>query len=119
MTMTLLLYTFALALMTPLATPTTRINPVSNSSKAGLAWGGDSLNTMNQFLSTGKVSWYYDWNPDPELDNAPIEFVPMFWGNKSIDDWTSSINQTITQQNVTAILGMNEYGSFLFLCADS
>lgn len=51
---------------------------------------------------------YYTWGPDP-VDGATIEFVPMFWGSKNIDDWQSSINSTISELDVKAILGFNEF----------
>jgi len=52
---------------------------VTNSSKAGLAWSNGNYVDIKQFLSTGKVSWYYTWGPWPI--EADIEFVPMLWGS--------------------------------------
>jgi len=76
------------------------------SSKAGLTWPNGNSIDVKQYLTTGKVSWYYDWSPDGSITD--VEFVPMFWGNKSIDDWQSTINDTISRYSVKAVLGMNE-----------
>lgn len=106
-----------------LSSPTRRA--VTNTSKAGLAWGGGDGADMSEFMSTGKVSWYenfndticarlynryYTWGPTTWIKNAPdgIDFVPMLWGDKSVPDFTASINQSIAQGNVKAVLGMNE-----------
>ncbi len=56
--------------------------------------------------SSHEIHRYYTWSPDPVYTN--LEFVPMLWGEKSINDFTQTINQTIAQENVNAILGMNE-----------
>ncbi|KDR67580.1 hypothetical protein GALMADRAFT_258262 [Galerina marginata CBS 339.88] len=81
---------------------------VTNTSKAGLAWPNADSVDISQFGSTGKISWYYTWSPFPTDSN--FEFVPMFWGTKSIDQFSSTIQQTLSNKrmNVTAILGMNE-----------
>ncbi|KAJ3824144.1 glycosyl hydrolase catalytic core-domain-containing protein [Lentinula raphanica] len=79
----------------------------SKSSKAGLAWPNGNADDIDQYLTTGKVSWYYTWSPDA-ISSTNIEFVPMLWGNKTADDFSSSINDTISSKNVTSVLGMNE-----------
>ncbi len=33
----------------------------------------------------------------------------MLWGDRQVDAWTSNILQTIAQNKVTTVLGMNEY----------
>ena len=98
---------------------------VTNTSKAGLAWpNGNSVN-IEQYTSTGKVSWcvirnfwsasliyfifrYYTWSTFPAKAN--IEFVPMFWGERSIDQWTSMVLKALpnSEPTTTAVLGMNE-----------
>ncbi|KAF7321910.1 Glyco-hydro-cc domain-containing protein [Mycena kentingensis (nom. inval.)] len=88
----------------------TRTLTVTDTSKAGLAGGGDADTDMAQFMTTGKVSWYYTWSLH-SVDNTELEFVPMFWGERDIADWTDAengINATIAQRKPTAILGMNE-----------
>ncbi|KIK69077.1 glycoside hydrolase family 128 protein [Collybiopsis luxurians FD-317 M1] len=79
----------------------------TDSSKAGLAWPNGNADDIHQFLTTGKVSWYYTWSP-AAISSTDIEFVPMLWGNKSVDDFAATINDTISSKNVTAVLGMNE-----------
>jgi hypothetical protein len=32
----------------------------------------------------------------------------MFWGSKDIDDWQNSINSTLSELDVKAVLGFNE-----------
>jgi len=63
---------------------------------------------IRQCLSAGKVSWYYTWSVFPA--DASIEFVPMFWGEKAIGQWTSMIQKTFSNSklNITTALGMNE-----------
>ncbi|OJT10503.1 Alkali-sensitive linkage protein 1 [Trametes pubescens] len=75
-------------------------------SKAGLGWANGAANDITQYLSTGKVQWYYTWSPDPV--QTDIEFVPMLWGLKQTDEWDSNINKTIAAQHVTSVLGFNE-----------
>ncbi|KAI0824605.1 glycosyl hydrolase catalytic core-domain-containing protein [Trametes gibbosa] len=79
---------------------------VTNSSKAGLAWPNANYDDINQYLSTGKVQWYYNWSPDPI--RTDIEFVPMLWGTRQTSDWDNNINRTIQQYHVTHLLGFNE-----------
>lgn len=79
---------------------------VNSSSKAGLAWGNGNAVDYKQYTTTGKVSWYYTWSPQPI--NADLEFVPMLWGQESVTAFQATINQTIGSNEVTAILGMNE-----------
>ncbi|TBU32061.1 glycosyl hydrolase catalytic core-domain-containing protein [Dichomitus squalens] len=79
---------------------------VTNTSKAGLAWPNGNSIDINQYLSTGKVQWYYTWGPSSIQSN--IEFVPQLWGTKQLSQWDSSINDTIRSLNVTHALGFNE-----------
>ncbi|KAF8913683.1 glycosyl hydrolase catalytic core-domain-containing protein [Mucidula mucida] len=83
---------------------------VTNSSKAGLAWGGGDADSMEQFTATGKVSWYYTWSPKTYIWQAPdsLEYVPMLWGSNQIDEFTSTINDTLDAGNIHMVLGMNE-----------
>ncbi|KAI0637870.1 glycosyl hydrolase catalytic core-domain-containing protein [Trametes polyzona] len=79
---------------------------VTSSSKAGLGWANGNYDDIKQFLSTGKVQWYYTWSPDPV--QTDIEFVPMLWGTKQTLEWDNNINRTIEQQHATHVLGFNE-----------
>ncbi|KAJ6466892.1 glycoside hydrolase [Mycena sanguinolenta] len=108
--MTLTIPLLLLLAQTILAHPTSRTVTVTNSSKAGLAGGGDSDTDMTQFTTTGKVSWYYTWGLD-SVDDTNLEFVPMLWGEKDVSGWTDAsngVNATISQRKPTAVLGMNE-----------
>ncbi|KDQ55080.1 glycoside hydrolase family 128 protein [Jaapia argillacea MUCL 33604] len=87
---------------------TKRVAPVSASAKAGLAWPNGDYDDMGQYLSTGKVSWYYTWNPAAINEDDEAESVPMLWGATQVNQWTSSVNSTISSKKVTAVLGMNE-----------
>lgn len=51
-------------------------------------------------------SRYYTWSPYPV--DTDLEFVPMLWGPKSLDQFASTINDTINTRSVKAVLGMNE-----------
>ncbi|KAJ7497598.1 glycoside hydrolase [Mycena latifolia] len=91
------------------AHPTSRTVSVTNTSKAGVAGGGDWSTDMGQFTTTGKISWYYTWSVFSQ--DTDLEFVPMLWGQKQVDQWTDAstgINATIAAKKPTAILGMNE-----------
>lgn len=81
---------------------------VSSNNKAGLGWGAGPDVSVSQYTSTGKVSWYYDWSPQSYLKGLDLEFTPMLWGAKDLSQWNSTINETITNYPVTAVLGMNE-----------
>ncbi|RPD61865.1 glycoside hydrolase [Lentinus tigrinus ALCF2SS1-7] len=81
---------------------------VSNTSKAGLPWPNGNYIDVGQYLSTGKVQWYYTWNPSSANLNADLEFVPMLWGERQVAQWGSTINDTIQSSKVTHVLGFNE-----------
>ncbi|KAI0356575.1 glycoside hydrolase [Trametes cingulata] len=86
--------------------PQTQNAAVTNTSKAGLAWPNSYYDDINQYLTTGKVQWYYTWSP--ESIRTDIEFAPMLWGPGQTSDWDNNINRTIKQQHVTHVLGFNE-----------
>jgi len=79
---------------------------VTANSKAGLAWPNGPWVDIQQYRTTGKVSWYYSWSPTGF--DTDLEFVPMLWGPTQVDQFSTTINQTISQKNVSAVLGMNE-----------
>jgi len=89
-----------------LTSPSLSVREVTNTSKAGLCWPSGPDGDIDQFTTTGKVSWHYSWSPYGFPTS--IEFVPMLWGTRQIDQFTSTIQQSISQLNVTHILGMNE-----------
>ena len=89
-------------------------NSTSSSHKAGLAWANGDRVDIKQFLTTGKVSWYYTWSIWPSGERRlDLEFVPMLWGPKSLQEFETKINDTVSSAErsdtpVTAVLGMNE-----------
>ena len=93
--------------------------------KIGLAWGGGDAD-ITQYESS-KVSWYvfpplttqtqterliryYTWGPNNWVQGENnLEYVPMFWGPKNADTFSTYVNQeTITSQGIKHVLGMNE-----------
>ncbi|KAK7045617.1 hypothetical protein VNI00_007450 [Paramarasmius palmivorus] len=84
-----------------------RARTVTSASKAGLAWpnGGDNL---DQYLATDKVSWFYSWSPQTGVRDSELEYVPMLWGKNQVEEFNATINQTISDLNVSVILGFNE-----------
>ncbi|OJJ45398.1 hypothetical protein ASPZODRAFT_586808 [Penicilliopsis zonata CBS 506.65] len=78
----------------------------SSSSKRGAAYNDASL--VSTLTSTGTVSWAYDWNDanDGTLPSG-IEYVPMLWGSKMFDGWSSAV-ETALSSGSSYILGFNE-----------
>jgi len=98
---------FILYCCTPGATsPTVQHRTVTSTAKAGLPWPNGPSIDINQYRTTGKVQWYYTWSPSSF--DTDLEFVPMFWGETSINEWQSTINSTIRNRHVTSALGFNE-----------
>ena len=110
--------------LTVLSNPLSR-RQVGPDSKAGLAWPNGPYSDTEQYATTGKVSWcvytthtfakldqivnfkrYYTWSPN-SID-TPLEYVPMLWGERQIEQWTNTINQTIRTRRSTHALGFNE-----------
>ncbi|KAK6971874.1 glycoside hydrolase family 128 protein [Favolaschia claudopus] len=80
--------------------------------KAGLGWGNNGAQNMDQFLSA-KVSCsvqYYNWNfqPSDDASGLPVEFVPMLWGQTQAEEFSDTIVSTLQSTNATVILSMNE-----------
>jgi len=49
---------------------------------------------------------YYTWSPN-SIDTS-LEYVPMLWGERQIERWMDTINQTIRTRKATHALGFNE-----------
>lgn len=49
---------------------------------------------------------YYTWSPD-SVDTS-LEYVPMLWGERQIEQWNDTINKTIGTRKVTHALAFNE-----------
>ena len=115
----------------------------TTSHKAGLAWANGNTVDIQPFLAAGKVSWcvfgcfllsfwtdrppeierYYTWSVWPVSSRGSwgsrgkdieLEWVPLFWGAKSVPDYQRNLDQAVKRANesektrVRAILGMNE-----------
>lgn len=59
-----------------------------------------------QHIFVAHPARYYDWSPYPTIKD--VEYVPMLWGKRQIDQFVNTINQTIAEYKVTHVLGMNE-----------
>jgi hypothetical protein len=86
-------------------------------SKVGLGWpkyvgSGENPNNMWALAGNGwnKISWVYTWNARSftAAQQAGLEFVPMFWGQKVLGEFTSARDESNSFAGATAILGFNE-----------
>ncbi|KAE8867247.1 hypothetical protein PTNB73_05341 [Pyrenophora teres f. teres] len=65
---------------------------LSQDSKRGFAYIGDSHTPDNRLLTTGNspLAWYYNWSPYPNTNlipsNSSLEFVPMIHGIDATQD---------------------------------
>ncbi|KAK0939440.1 hypothetical protein LTR29_008936 [Friedmanniomyces endolithicus] len=76
-------------------------------SKRGLCWPTANHNTdqVHPFTKPGsKISWLYNWSPDPTPNAASLDYVPMQWNHIHIDDLASKAQTA----HATAVLGFNE-----------
>ena len=78
---------------------------MSPASKRGLCWPTSNVDPVHTFTKPGsRISWYYNWAPDPAKDASSIDFVPMAWNNVHIDQLESKIKDA----NATSMLAFNE-----------
>ncbi|WNV82128.1 sigma-70 family RNA polymerase sigma factor [Umezawaea sp. Da 62-37] len=78
--------------------------PVTASVKKGVStWNFDGV---TKALGDVRAGWYYNWASTPEGIAAPpnVEFVPMIWGEKSMDQ----ANLDRAKANGKVLLGFNE-----------
>jgi RNA polymerase sigma factor (sigma-70 family) len=78
--------------------------PVAASAKKGVStWNFDGV---TKALGDVRAGWYYNWASTPEGIAAPqnVEFVPMIWGEKSMDQ----ANLDKARANGKVLLGFNE-----------
>ncbi|KZW03357.1 hypothetical protein EXIGLDRAFT_699224 [Exidia glandulosa HHB12029] len=93
---------------TPKPKPTATSRPIpARSSKIGLPFVG---NVPGAFTKAAKATNHklfatYNWGPNKldEVANSGIPFIPMFWGEKSADDWSQ-----VKRGYATMALGCNE-----------
>ncbi|KAK5166935.1 uncharacterized protein LTR77_007664 [Saxophila tyrrhenica] len=75
--------------------------------KRGLCWPTNNHKQDQVFPFTkpgSKVSWLYNWSPNPTPDSKTLEFVPMQWNNAGMDQLQSKVKQV----DATRVLGFNE-----------
>lgn len=74
-------------------------------SKRGLCWPVENTDPVFIFTKPGsKVSWLYNWSPNPTPDARSLDFVPMQWNQVNIE----ALSQRAKEVNARAILGFNE-----------
>ncbi|WWC72096.1 uncharacterized protein I206_106056 [Kwoniella pini CBS 10737] len=78
---------------------TTSSSAQTTSSSAGL---GLSWQSYQKLANTKGLKWYYNWSFWP-MSMGDIEYVPMIWGESSINDWDGNV-----PTGSTYILGFNE-----------
>lgn len=81
--------------------PATEMAP----SKRGLCWPNDNKDPVHTFTKPGsKITWLYNWSPNPTANAASLNFCPMQWNHIGIGDLPSKAAAV----NATAILAFNE-----------
>ncbi len=89
---------------TTVPAPPPPAEPVAASVKKGVStWNFDGV---TKALGDVRAGWYYNWASTPEGIAAPqnVEFVPMVWGEKSMDQ----ANLDKAKANGKVLLGFNE-----------
>ncbi|KAK6440149.1 hypothetical protein LTR95_003623 [Oleoguttula sp. CCFEE 5521] len=75
------------------------------SSKRGLAWPNDNKDPVFPFTKPGsKISWLYNWSPNPTSGNDTLNFIPMQWNHVNALELASKI----AAAKATAVLAFNE-----------
>ena len=74
--------------------------------KRGFAY--NDANLVNQLLKGGaKGSWAYNWGSNDNGLDSSIEFVPMLWGEKTLDTWDADAKDMIAK-GAKNLLSFNE-----------
>lgn len=78
---------------------------MASASKRGLCWPTDNVDAAFTFTKPGsKISWLYNWSPQPTPDARSLDFVPMQWNHVDIDNLPTKVRNC----HATAVLGFNE-----------
>lgn len=78
---------------------------MTSTTKRGLCWPTENVDPVFPFTKPGsKITWLYNWSPDPTPGASSLEFVPMQWNNVNINLLSSKLKSN----NATAVLGFNE-----------
>ncbi|KAI1418146.1 glycoside hydrolase family 128 protein [Hypoxylon sp. FL1857] len=98
---------------TSTAAPTSEISTASASSSSGKSKRGAAYNDAS-LVSTvlglgGKLSWAYNWTPDPNGLKADVTYYPMLWSTASphSDNWDTKAEAAISN-GADALLSFNE-----------
>lgn len=81
--------------------------PAPKSSKRGLCWPTDNVDSVTAFTKPcTKINWLYNWspNPSPKATSRMLEFIPMQWNHVNIDE----LHGKIKQCGARIVLGFNE-----------
>ncbi|KAK2736776.1 hypothetical protein FQN57_000548 [Myotisia sp. PD_48] len=92
----------ATTLAVPLKQQKTEVR--SASGKRGLAY--NDVNAAAAFKGSAASSWAYNWGTTAGGDIGGPEYVPMLWGQKFFDSWTSSADSFTS--SCSSILSFNE-----------
>jgi hypothetical protein len=72
-------------------------------SKRGLCWPTDNKDPVHPFTKPGsKITWLYNWSPNPTPDASSLEFIPMQWNAVGIEDLASKLS-SLPNEKKTAI----------------
>ncbi|KAI0843420.1 glycoside hydrolase family 128 protein [Hypoxylon sp. FL0890] len=95
----------AAAVSSLISTPT---SSSSGTSKRGAAYNDASLVSTVLALG-GKLSWAYNWTPDPNGLDSDVTYYPMLWSTASphSDDWDTKAEAAIAN-GADALLSFNE-----------
>lgn len=80
----------------------------SEGKKRGLCWPLENNNNndpIHPFTKpNSKISWIYNWSPNPSPDASSLEWVPMSWNADGISDLLSKAKES----GAKCVLGFNE-----------
>ncbi len=55
-------------------------------SKRGLCWPSTNTDPIITFTKPpSKISWFYNWSPNPNLQPSSLDFIPMQWNDVNIE----------------------------------
>lgn len=76
-------------------------------SKRGLCWPTDNHGKDEAFIFTkpgSKVSWLYNWSPNPTPNAKGAEWVPMQWNHVN----AAALHEHVRNAGARTVLGFNE-----------
>ncbi|KAJ5585526.1 uncharacterized protein N7459_005326 [Penicillium hispanicum] len=106
------LFTAGLLASSALAVPHRMSVEKRSTGKRGAAY--NDVSAVTPLAETGQISWAYNWAYSPSFlsqSSLPsgIEFVPMLWGEKTLEGWATTIETFVAGVTSTKyLLGPNE-----------